>query len=442
MKVLLTVHQFFPEFTSGTEVLTLSVARELLRRGHEVCVYTAHPSDKSMLDDERFDEYVFEGIHVYRFHHAYVPMGGQVSMIEVGYDNRLAADRFEKILQSFKPEIVHFFHLNRLGTRLIEKVNLANIPAFMTLTDFWSVCPTGQLLLPDGKLCEGPNRYGGNCIKHFAQSAQQNNISKWIPVAFVSFLSRITCYGFLPTYPQHAEVIAMGDRLGVNIARLNQLKKILAPTKLMQDVLVNHGVNPGLIVESAFGIDIQGEEAECRTPRKPLQIGYIGTLGFHKGCHVLIEAFKALPQYQAVLKIFGNQEDFPEYFKELITMADGYSTIEFCGTFPNANIAKVLHEFDVLVVPSIWYENTPLVIYSAQAAHCPVVASDLKGISAVIRDEENGLLFEPGCAADLARKLLRLIEEPELISRLSANANQPKSISTYVDELLEIWMSV
>ena len=165
MKILLTVHQFFPEFTAGTEVLTLSVARELLRRGHEVHVYAGYPTDKELLDNERFDEYEFEGIHVYRFHHAYVPMDGQASLIEVGYDNRLAAIRFEKILQSFKPDVVHFFHLNRLGTRLIEKANLAGIPAFMTLTDFWPICPTGQLLLPDGKLCKGPNHYAGNCVK-------------------------------------------------------------------------------------------------------------------------------------------------------------------------------------------------------------------------------------------------------------------------------------
>ena len=125
MKILLTVHQFFPEYIAGTEVLTLSVASELLRRGNQVHVYTGYPSDKSLKDDERFDEYEFEGIYVYRFHHAYAPMAGQTSMIEVGYDNHLAGAHFEDVLKNFKPDVVHFFHLNRLGSKLIEKANQA-----------------------------------------------------------------------------------------------------------------------------------------------------------------------------------------------------------------------------------------------------------------------------------------------------------------------------
>ena len=442
MRVLLTAHQFFPEYTAGTEVLTLSVARELLLRGHEVRIYTGYPSGDNLPEEERFDEYEFEGIHVYRFHHAYTPMGGQNSLIEIDYDNQLAAAHFERILQSFSPDVVHFFHLNRLGTGLIEKAVQSAVPASMTVTDFWPICPTGQLMMPNGEMCVGPNRYAGNCIKHFAQSARQStggNLAKWIPVAFINLLSRITTNGFLPKYPRNIEVRAMGGRLEANVSRLNQLEKILVPTSLMRELLVKNGVNPNLIVESAFGVDIQNSISGTRVPHQPLRIGYIGTLARHKGCHVLIDAFNALPPQHAVLKIYGNPEDYPDYYEHLRTMGGNRAGIEFCGTFPNAKMAEVLNELDVLVVPSIWYENTPLVIHSAQAVRCPIVASDLQGISAVIGNEKNGLLFKPGNAADLAGKLLRLINEPTLLTKLSANALQPKSISVYVDELLNIW---
>lgn len=443
MKVLLTTHQFFPEYTAGTEVLTLSVARELRLRGHEVRIYTGQPSGNDLKDEERFDEYEFEGIHVYRFHHAYTPMGGQNSLIEIGYDNQLAAAHFARILQSFTPGVVHLFHLNRLGTGLIEKAVQSAVPASMTVTDFWPICPTGQLMMPNGELCVGPNRYAGNCIKHFAQSSRQSttgNAAKWIPVAFINLLSRITTsYGCLPRYPRDIEVRAMRGRLEANVYRLNQLEKILVPTSLMRELLVKNGVNPDLIVESAFGIDIQNCKSGTRVPHQPLRIGYIGTLARHKGCHVLIDALNALPPQLAALKIYGNPEDFPDYYEHLQTMPGNSADIEFCGTFPNSRIAEVLNEIDVLVVPSIWYENTPLVIHSAQAVRCPIVASNLQGISAVIGNEKNGLLFKPGNAADLAGKLLRLINEPTLLPKLSANALQPKSISVYVDELLNIW---
>ena len=69
---------------------------------------------------------------------------------------------------------------------------------------------------------------------------------------------------------------------------------------------------------------------------------------------------------------------------------------------PNESIGDVFSELDVLVVPSVWYENTPLAIYSAQEAGCPVIASNLGGMSEVIKHEKNGLLFEAGDFVGLA----------------------------------------
>jgi glycosyltransferase involved in cell wall biosynthesis len=444
MKILLTVHQFLPQYSAGTEVLTYSVARELIRRGHMAHVLTGHPSSADLREEDRFDEYDFEGIHVYRFHHAYTPMGGQISMIEIDYNNRLAATYFGRVLERFKPDVVHFFHLNRLGIGLIEQAVRMGIPCFMTPTDFWLICPTGQLVLGNGSLCSGPSAHAGNCVKHFAQSTQKGivgRVAEWLPTAGADFLVRLTQKGVLPSYPRREEVMATASRLGINIARLNQLRGLIVPNAFMGELLILHGVFPSLIIQSAFGIDITPSEGNERRsiPRHPLRVGFIGTLAPHKGCHVLIDAFKTLPPGRAVLLIYGNMEDFPEYSAELKRLADNNDAIAFCGTFHNSKIGEILSDFDVLVVPSLWYENTPLVVYSAQLARCPVVASDFPGISEVIRDHVNGLLFEPGRPAGLAKQLSRLINEPGLAERLSINSQQPKSTAIYVDELLSLW---
>lgn len=444
MKILLTAHQFFPHHTAGTEVLTYSVARELILRGHTVRVFTGHPSTVIMREEDRFDEYEHDGIHVYRFHHAYVPMTGQQSMIEVGYDNRLASIYFERLLENFKPDIVHFFHLNRLGTGLILCAVQANIRRFLTPTDFWLVCPTGQLLLADGSLCSGPSAYAGNCMKHLAQNTQQGLVGKaaqWFPTAAADLLGQLTKNGVLPSYPKSHEVAAIAARLDNNVARLNQLSGITVPNEFMRALLVRHGVSPNLIAQSTFGIDMSSsaESLPRAIVQSPLRAGFIGTLAPHKGCHVLIDGIKRLPAGCVTLKIYGNLNDFPEYANELKQSAAQHPSIIFCGTFPNADIAQVMSELDVLVVPSLWYENTPLVLYSAQAARCPVLASNLPGISEVILDEENGLLFEAGNDTALTRLLCRLVDESGLLHRLSANTRRPKSTASYVDELLQIW---
>jgi glycosyltransferase involved in cell wall biosynthesis len=443
-KILLTVHQFFPEHGSGTEVLTLSVARELMARGYEVNVFTGHPSVPEIMEEERFDEYECEGIHVYRFHHAYTPMYGQTSKVELSYNNNLAANYFEQILERFRPDLVHFFHLDRLGTGLINLTVSAGIPAYMTPTDFWLICPTAQMVLCNGSMCQGPSPYGGNCIKHLAEIGQKGlagRLVKWLPTSMSSLLARLTQANVMPPYPHHGEIRAISSRLKINMERLNQLNGIVTPNRFMSEKLVEHGLSPHLVIQSTFGIDVDRNivNAIRRSSRQPFRVGYIGTLATHKGCHILIEAFKALPAGQAILKIYGRMEDFPEYSSDLKRLAENNETIEFCGTFHNSKIGEVLAGLDVLVVPSLWYENTPLVVYSAQAACCPVVASDFPGLSAVIQDQLNGLLFEAGNSAALTKQLSRLINEPDLVERLSANSQQPKSTSSYVDELLNIW---
>jgi glycosyltransferase involved in cell wall biosynthesis len=444
MNILLTVHQFFPQYAAGTEVLTYSVARELMRLGHVVRILAGHPGSADLSEGERFDEYDFEGIHVYRFHHAYTEMAGQTSKIELDYNNRLAASYCDRILQSFKPDLLHIFHLNRLGSGLIDYAVQAGIPCFMTPTDFWPICPTGQLVYSNGSFCSGPSANAGNCVKHFAQSTQgglAGGVFDLLPVAGFDFLAKWTKKGLLPPYPYKGEVIATTARLDVNIARLNQLKALIVPNEFMGALLVRYGISPALIIQSAFGIDIESSKAlEPRSfIRQPLRVGFIGTLAPHKGCHVLVEAFKSLPSGQAVLKIYGSLEDHPEYSNMVRALSNNREDIEFCGTFHNSKIGDVLAALDVLVVPSLWYENTPLVVYSAQASHCPVVASDLPGITVVIQNEVNGLLFTPGDNSQLARQLARLVNEPELAMRLSNNSKPPKSIASYVDELLEVW---
>jgi glycosyltransferase involved in cell wall biosynthesis len=343
-----------------------------------------------------------------------------------------------------KPDIVHFFHFSRLGAALIDVVRQSDIPAYYTPTDFWSVCPTSQLLLEDGSVCDGPSRHGGNCVKHVAMLTRWGHYSKvvrYLPNAAIDLVAAIAKINVEVNFPFKYEIAALSKRKPFNVSRLNALQGIVSPTQLMTDILVKNGVMQELITQSAYGINVSGyDKAQERfSAKQGITFGYIGTLAPHKGCHVLIQAFVELANNSARLKIYGNPNDFPDYVAELKQAAYGSDAIEFCGTFPNAQIAEVLAGIDALVVPSVWYENTPLVVYSALAAKCPVIASDFAGMSEVIHDGLNGMLFTPRSAAALSECLRRLMIQPELLNKLSKNCQPPKSISTYVDELINLY---
>jgi glycosyltransferase involved in cell wall biosynthesis len=404
-----------------------------------VTVFTAYPSPVALRDEDRFDRYEIEGIPVVRFHHNSVPMGGQANTQEAEYNNLFAGNFLRKhLLQTLRPDLVHFFHLSRISASAVDACHAFGIPTVLTPTDFWFVCPMSQLRLPDNSMCSGPDRSGVNCLRHIVSLNQPettrskvDSMPDWALALMIWGIDR----GLLGDRWFAPAVSALSRRPGFLRERMNMLDRVLVPTRLMGNALKNNGLSPDKIVFSPYGIDLSHLSSVSRKPDKKLRVGFIGTLYEHKGPHVLVQAMRSLAGEPVELKIYGRTDEFPQYVEKLKALAEGDSRIQFCGTFPNAEIGRIFSELDVLIVPSIWYENTPLVIYSAQGAKCPVIASNLGGMSEVIQHGINGLLFEPGHAAGLAGSIKQLLQDPDLAKRLSEKSPHPRSIAEYVTEL-------
>src|SRR5690606_4697072 len=191
---------------------------------------------------------------------------------------------------------------------------------------------------------------------------------------------------------------------------LNDIDKVLIPTRLMEEILTAHGLEPSRGHFLRYGIDLPTTPlpAPARRPETAdLAVGFIGSLQETKGVHGLLPALALLPEEPLNVQIYGRIESAP-YGEMLQRLAGHDPRVAFKGIFPNAEVIARLRSLDVLVVPSIWHENAPLVVYSAQAASCPVLASNLRGLSEVVEDGVNGLLFPAGDAAALAGCLQRL----------------------------------
>jgi glycosyltransferase involved in cell wall biosynthesis len=226
---------------------------------------------------------------------------------------------------------------------------------------------------------------------------------------------------------------------------MDQVDHIITYTHLMKELLLANGIGEGKIGVSPYGIDtsrIVGIPRNQNIP-PPLRVGFIGTVAPHKGCDILIRAFRELPQEtKATLDIYSNLERFKPFVKRLRQLAEGDKRINFVGPFKRENVGEVLSGLDVLVVPSRWYENQPGVILEAFAAGMPVVATDLGGMSEFVRHEENGLLFELERPDDLTRQLRRLATESGLIERLRSGIGPVKTVEDDADELEELYTSL
>lgn len=445
MRVLLTTHVFLPDYSSGTEVLTFNTGRELQLLGHEVEICCGFMTRPGLADSERFDTYVYEGIRVHRFLHDAAPMGEQTNVAEAEYNNLFFARWFRGYLKKFRPDIVHFFHLGLLSASVIDVCHEFGVPMVMTPTDFWLICPNNQLRLPDNSLCKGPDRDSVNCMRHAVSNNQPPRAAKvfnCLPHSAVAIMIWCINHGAFSGFWFSPMVRALHQRAGFLRERMNKLDRVIVPTRLMEEMLVTNGLSQHKVVFSRFGICLTHEAREQDVAGK-IRIGFIGGLSEHKGAHLLITAVRRMPKIVSLeLRVYGRSDLNQDYFEKLLRLADSDQRIRFCGTFPNESIGKIFAELDVLVVPSIWYENTPLVIYSAQAAGCPVVASNLGGMAEVVEHEKNGLLFEAGDVAGLARAIERLACDRKLLQQLAANAIKPKSISDYVSELQTVYNQV
>lgn len=446
MKIVLTTHQFMPFSSAGTEVLTLETAKELKRRGHDVEVWTGYPAEEEMAGSSPIDRYEYDGLTVHRYNHNHKVFSPSKNMMEFEYYNLAFKGHFAGYIKKKRPDIVHSFHLMRLTASAVEACLENDIPCVFTPTDFWMICPTCQLRLPDNSLCMGPDPEGVNCCRHLTSlfSGEKGRYVSRLPASVFRFFISAAGRRWWPEKKYSSMLRSISLRKDFILERMNRVDRVLAPTRFMEKTLVQNGLNPGIVDFMPYGLNTKAfEKKALRKRSERLRVGFIGSLGEHKGAHILIEAIRLLPEEVPVeVKVYGDPGLLPGYTEKLKKMAEGDGRIEFLGHFPNEKIGEVFAGIDVLVVPSIWYENTPLVIYSAFAASTPVIATNLGGMSEVVSHGVNGLLFEKGDSKGLSALLKSCALDRGLVEGLSKNVQPPKSMRKYADELEEVYVDV
>jgi glycosyltransferase involved in cell wall biosynthesis len=187
----------------------------------------------------------------------------------------------------------------------------------------------------------------------------------------------------------------------------------ISPSHFLKDLFARTGMIDGdKIVVSPNGQDLaRFQNMPERIRGSALRFGYIGTIAEHKGIHILVEAMNALRDEPAAeCRIHGELNAFIEY-TERLRLLNANPRTQLMGAFKNADVARILSEIDVLVIPSLWFENAPLTIQEAALARIPVIASDIGGLAEHVIEGRNGLKFYTGNPADLRNKLAWFIED-------------------------------
>ena len=436
MKILQVVHTFPPYSFGGAEKYTFQLSKELSNR-HEVHVLFPKGGDNSLRIDERRNGSLY--LH-------------EINLNESGFDLRKitkygrisqsyvdpALDKLWKgFIEDLNPDIIHFQHLLNLSVGFINIVKELGIASVLTLHDFWFMCPTVQLIQYSNEMCERPTP--GICRKCWT-SRQSELIAKEIgeqPLFDEIVLGMAKPYlNFINTDQ------AFEKRTCVMLESLLQIDRLIAPSNFLRSMYISHGL-PEEIILTSYGYDYDVFDCKLSKPKiglgsKLITFGYLGRIVPIKGVHILLEAFRNIQDNSSRLLIFGGYDENSEYFKELQELKGDRSDVQFMGM--TTDIKKVFNTIDVLIFPSIWYENCPLVLSESNIARVPIIASNLGAIPEFVHDGRNGLLFEPGNAGDLFAKMSEFIRNPDLVTKLYGDATlSPPSITQQATEIEKIY---
>lgn len=433
-KILIALHQFFPRFYTGTETLAQEVAEELTRRGHEVVILTAEP----LLQGDNQPEFpelhkdTYAGLKVWRL---VVPIPvNELERLDRESCDYKVVNLYEQLLAEETPDVVHVFHLMRLTMSFVETVKKQGIPVFFTTTDFWVLCPTYQLIRHDDSLCNKPDPVKCfTCLLSMYMQGMKKPPRKYLLARQFPRIAAILNKGMKNCH------LLLNERIERHQKLMQMIDGVFWSNSFIRDMFHRNGLKCKTEEVVSFPVPEKAKALyELPTPlaSTSLRVAFIGTLRPTKGPQVLINALKRIRKDLPVdVSIWGAPE-FPPFLDELKELAAGDSRIKFRGTFQQEQFASVLSETDIVVIPSIWYENTPLTALSVMAARRVLIASDLGGLASLIENGKNGFLFQPGDAGELANILIRLAQDKGLVGRIIEEITPPLRIKDYVDRVL------
>lgn len=433
LRILHAIHDFLPLHQAGSEIYAYDLCRTLLDRGHHVTVACAafNPAQPHGLVHWR----VYKGLPV-----AEITNNWHCHSFEDTYRSPMMRSRLESVLQAVQPDVVHVHSLLNLTFDLPRLAHDRGARVVATLHDYTLVCPSGgqrlhraeqhvcHTLEPDRcARCFGESPFGtqaafGRLVRRQRVAAPLAIAARAVRAVAPQLTAAVSAH--LPTLPATAGDIER--RLGAARALFDEVDLFVAPSASLASEYIRLGLPAHKVQVSDYGFRPRSAPAP-RGRHEPLRLGFVGTPVWHKGVHVLIDAVRKLPRESFTLSIFGDVGIFPDYAAELRARAADLP-VRFAGPFAREASDEVYDQIDLLVVPSLWLENSPLVIHEALLAGVPVAGSNIGGIPELIQHDRNGLLFQPGNADALAGVLQSVIADRTILPRLARADSPVKSL--------------
>lgn len=399
MKITTANQVYYPR--GGSEILLFSEEALLKKKGHQVYPFSrAFPQNRETETSSYFlpamKQEGFMDKLLYSFKAAY---------------NRETGESFGKLLEHYKPDIVHAHNIyGALTTSILDQAKIRNIPAIMTLHDAKLICPS-YLCLNRGEICEACR--GGRFYNCMLKRCHKNRLDASLVYTAESYFNKW-------------------------FKKYDSISYYVCPSRFLLNRLLENDFKESKVTYLSNFINVSSIKP-AYTPG-----GYIlfaGRLSQEKGIMTLLKAMKntTIP-----LKIAGSGPLARE--AEEFATENKLSNIGFEGYQSGDKLKDLLAESAFVIIPSEWYENNPMIVLEAFAHGKPVIGSDIGGIPEMVVSEETGLLFTPKNHLELSDKIVHLFQNSTLIEKLGRNARQKvekeNNPETHYKKLMNIYRKV
>ena len=396
LAVLQVVHGWPPESVGGAELCAANLHGGLLALGVRATVFTAAPSrDGRRLAVE--DEGPVCRVRP-----------GPARSFSEGFVRRDVEDAFAAFVARHRPDVVLLHHLAHLSLGLPRIAARSGARVLFALHDYWLACPRGQLIDRNLERCAEPEV--GRCAWCLAGQASLGPVASLAARVRLpgSWRGRLRA-GLGRATPRHARA-ALRERALLVAAAVRRVDRFLSPSRDLAARMAVLGLPRDRTEVFPLGL-VQPVRPLPAPGPGPVRFLFAGALIPTKGPHLLVEAFARLPAGAATLVLAGPRVPLdldPSYAERLASRVAEVPGAILLPPYPPGDAAHFLGGGDVLVVPSLWEENSPLVVREARAAGLRILASRRGGIPEIAPQAR---FFEPEARGGLARALAAEVRE-------------------------------
>ncbi len=405
MKILMVDKYYF--IKGGAERYYFELTKTLEERGHEVIPFSMkHPNNFPT----EYEDYFVENIEFNGLTFAEKIRRAPEILTRVIWSTK-AKEAILRLVDKVKPDIAHLHMIDhQLSPSILQGLKEQGIPIIQTCHQYKHVCPSYRLyIMHKNQICEKciPGKYYHAVL----EKCHKNSLSASAIVAIESYIHK-----------------------WMNIYDLIDVFHV--PSRFLGKKLQEAGYPSDKIWHCFYTINLRDYPYH---PESDDYFVYYGRLSEEKGILTLLKAKKHLPEPK--LKIIGDGPQRPVL--EDFVRDHRVENVEFLGNRGGEELISLVQNSRFVVVPSEWYDNSPLVIYESFSMGKPVIVSTLGGMPELVEPGEDGFHFPPGDVDELTDRIRTLWQNPELCKRMGEKARQKAerefSPESHYDQLMKIY---